>query len=91
MKVCVVWVLVFYDNILFWLFIRVYFLFLILLNVCFILSNVCLRNRKMDEEFRNIGRMRWKDKKYFYRKIMIFKFSGYESISVCVSNGRVLL
>lgn len=91
MKVCVVWVLVFYDNILFWLFIRVYFLFLILLNVCFILSNVCLRNRKMDEEFRNIGRMRRKDKKYFYRKIMIFMFSGYESISVCVSNGRVLL
>lgn len=91
MKACVVWASVFHENILFWLFIRVYFFPLILLNVRFILSNVCLRNRKMDEEFRNIGRMRRKDKKYPYRKIMIPKSSGYESISACVSNGRASL
>lgn len=101
MKACVVWASVFHDNILFWLFIRVYFLPLILLNVQdvrfilsnvrFILSNVCLRNRKMDEEFRNIGRMKRKDKKYPYRKIMIPKSSGYESMSACVSNGRASL
>lgn len=91
MKACVVWASVFHENILFWLFIRVYFLPLILLNVRFILSNVCLRNRKMDEEFRNIGKMRRKDKKYPYRKIMIPKSSGYESMSACVSNGRASL
>lgn len=44
----------------------------------------------MDEEFRNIGRMRRKDKKYPYRKIKI-KSSGYESMSACVSNGRASL
>lgn len=64
---------------------------LILLNVRFILSNVYLRNRKMDEKFRNIGRMRRKAKKYPYRKIMIPKSSGYESMSACVSNGRASL
>lgn len=91
MKACVVWASVFHENILFWLFIRVYFFPLILLNVRFILSNVCLKNRKMDEEFRNIGKMRRKDKKYPYRKIMIPKSSGYESMSACVSNGRASL
>lgn len=45
----------------------------------------------MDEKFRNIGRMRRKAKKYPYRKIMIPKSSGYESMSACVSNGRASL
>lgn len=45
----------------------------------------------MDEKFRNIGRMRRKAKKYPYRKIMIPKSSGYESMSACVRNGRASL